>query len=184
MRHIITVVLTIIILAACQENNTLTSPNEIDNTKLTKTVVASDKQDACTADFVVDGIEGGKFKMFYKWKTGENKGKSVKVELLFPNNSFSGEIVLSADFNPTDLSIAFTDPGVTILKPALLTVEFKGIDGNSWNSQTFDFNYINDSGQTVEYSRIDLDVTGGIALVEKAQLWIPLGKPSRYGFLR
>lgn len=185
MKHLIVIFLATILFFSCTENDQITSPDLTnDSVELGKTIVITDKEDGATADFIVNGSMGGKFKFFYKWKTGENKGKQVIAELLFPKRAFNGTITLIADFNPEDLSITFCDPGVTILKPAELSIKFKGIDGPAWNTQTFSFNYLNDLNHMVQYSRIELDVKGGIVLVEKAQLMIPLGCSSRYGFLR
>ncbi len=128
----------------------------------------------------ISGEQGGTFYNYFSYEGGIFGNVIVLSTLVFPANSFSGNIDITKTHN-TDYATMEYGPSMSFNGPVLCTLLFYGIDLTGVNPETVRFVYINNNGTVVdcEYESLIVNVESGLLYVKNAQL----NHFSRYGFV-
>ena len=184
------VLLTILLLGfgiwGCSENSNIVTPENNETEQSFLKVVNNNYSRLMkinTAE-TITGEDGGKVLIDFESSDGLF---SAKGKIKFKKNSFVGpaNISVALSFNAEGKVIAALDFGpseIVLLKPALLTIKFKGVEFSE-NEKDDDFNFFYIDGKElapVEYQKI---------VINKKKNWIKIVKAelehfSRYGFTK
>jgi len=185
------VLLTILLLGfgiwGCSENSNIVTPENNETEQSFLKVVNNNYSRLMkinTAE-TITGEDGGKVLIDFESPDGLF---SAKGKIKFKKNSFVGpaDISVALSFDSEGEVIAALDFGpssIELLKPALLTIKFKGIEfSENETDDDYDFFYIDISGKLapVEYKKI---------VINKKKNWVKIVKAelehfSRYGFTK
>jgi hypothetical protein len=160
--------LTMIFFVACNDQNSITSPDSASSPQWVE--LNTNSMSKIEADYVEKRING-------------NKGGLILFRygyLYIPRKSFDGNEVLSVS---NDRELAYLDfgPEMEFDKDLHLSVIYNNLDLTGIDPASIKFGYMN-NGQFEEsdYSRLVVNVNAGILAVYGAKL----NHFSRYGFLR
>ena len=129
----------------------------------------------------INGIDGGKLEINEIYFGGPQSTVKVNVILKFPKNCFQGTKTITMLVDNVNGTVTYS-PSMNFDIPALLDLQFGGIDLTGINPDDIDFVYHNPDGyfDSMEYLRLIVDPKSGtIKLID--------GKVphfSRYGFSR
>lgn len=204
MRHIksvFIVLLTILFLAACQQNESPVSPDleqgsyslekkgdksSNDGTDDEPTIDQSDPylNAKWSKTLTVNGGKGGKVYIEYQWKEGPYAGKKIEADLIIPSGAYKGKKTFDMTFDIEALSVELSPAGAFDI-PVLLTLKFKGLDKNVIKrfKNNPRFTYIDSQGnvmEDVQYRQLDVDDAENQIKVFDAELL----HFSRYGFVK
>lgn len=162
----------------CSENTSLTEPTKIETQsaflKLKAGKVSLLKQSEVTK--TIDGERGG----IVRINLEDEEDFGAKGWLFFSKGSFEGSQDITIKTDTEFAALDFYPEGISLEKPARLTVIFKGIEFD--DDEPIDFQYIdeNDNLASVDYSRLIVYRELGWVIVVDAKLY----HFSRYGFTK
>ncbi|HSP88731.1 MAG TPA: hypothetical protein VLN45_11395 [Ignavibacteriaceae bacterium] len=130
---------------------------------------------------VIDGTQGGQLSITEIYFAGPFGNVKVSAKLKFAKNSFAGTETITMVVDNVNGTVTYS-PHMNFSIPALLDLEFQGIDLTGINPDSIDFVYHNPDGyfDTIDYQSLTVKVADG-------KLTLTDGKIphfSRYGFSR
>ena len=129
----------------------------------------------------IDGNKGGRLEINVQYLGGPHGEVRLKAILELPANCFSGSKNITMVLEDVNGTITYS-PSMNFNVPAILDLEYRGIDLTGINPDSIDFVYHNPNGNfdSAEYDEIRVNVEDGRLELKDAK--IP--HFSRYGYSR
>jgi hypothetical protein len=131
----------------------------------------------------IDGADGGDLKIKESYVATNGETVKIDAKLKIKKNSFNGIVDITMTIDDQYAAVSFT-PQMVFSDPAELNLKFEGIDLDSLNVVTgdYDFVYIDDYGniELVAYNAIHVNES-------KTKIWVnkaDINHFSRYGWIR
>ncbi|QQS37618.1 MAG: hypothetical protein IPM56_06600 [Ignavibacteriales bacterium] len=130
---------------------------------------------------LINGDLGGELLIDTSYAGGPFDTVKIHSHIVFPPNSFDGEVNISMTIEGTQAVLVF-EPSMMFDSSATLNVRFDGLDLTGVNPSTINFVYLNDDGTTNRVNRKDLKVVYGLGRIQLVDGNIP--HFTRLGFTR
>lgn len=187
MKTVITLIITgIIFLAGCTDENNLITP-EInqkagpDWITLPAPVGGASVENEYSVTGVINGVDGGKLQINEIYLGGPYSTVRLGIKLTFPQNCFQGTETITMNVDMVHGTVTYS-PSMQFDIPALLDLDFQGIDLSGIDADSINFVYHNPDGyfDIMESNTITVNTVNGTISMKDGK--VP--HFSRYGFSR